>query len=66
VITPESFTGTYAVASNCTATNTFTIGGGISFVVTPTGLLAGGAARRRDRGWIRREAGLPDLHQCRS
>lgn len=42
VITPESSTGTYAVASNCTATNTFTIGGGISFVVTPTGFLAGG------------------------
>jgi len=42
VITPESFTGTYAVASNCTATNTFTIGGGIYFVVTPTGFLAGG------------------------
>jgi hypothetical protein len=42
VITPESFTGTYAVAPNCTATNTFTIGGSISFVVTPTGFLAGG------------------------
>jgi hypothetical protein len=42
VITPEFFTGTYAVASNCTATNTFTIGGGIYFVVTPTGFLAGG------------------------
>jgi hypothetical protein len=42
VITPESFTGTYAVASNCTATNTFTMGGGISFVVTSTGFLAGG------------------------
>jgi hypothetical protein len=41
VITPESFTGTYAVASNCTAENKFSIGGGISFVVTSTGFFAG-------------------------
>jgi hypothetical protein len=46
VITTESVTGTYAVASNCTVTSTFTIGSGkahnISFVVTSTGWLSAG------------------------
>jgi hypothetical protein len=46
VIAPESFTGTYAVASNCTATNQFSIGGGISFVVTSTGFFAGAGPRK--------------------
>jgi len=41
VINPESSLGTYAVASDCTAENQFTIGGGISFVVTSTGFFAG-------------------------
>ena len=46
VITTESLTGTYAVASNCTATDNFTIGGGIAFVVTSTGFFAGAGPRK--------------------
>ncbi len=62
VIITESLTGTYAVASNCTGTGKPTGGSPFSFVVTSTGFLAA----HLFWGGIRREAGLPDLHQCRS
>jgi hypothetical protein len=45
VITTEPLAGTYKVASNCTAEDEFTIGGGISFVVTSTGFVAGAGPR---------------------
>ncbi len=62
VIATAPLTGTYAVASNCTGTG------------NPTGgkpLLLCGCVNRVSSsspffGGIRPEAGLPDLHQCRS
>jgi hypothetical protein len=61
VIATEPLTGTYAVASNCTGTGNPTGESPFSFVVTSTGF-----RRSPFCGRIRREAGLPDLHQCRS
>ena len=58
VIATAPLTGTYTVASNCTGTGYPDGGSPFSFVVTSTGFLA-------LRG-IRREAGLPDLHQCQT
>ena len=64
VITTESLTGTYAVASNCTGTGNAHVDG------SPTSPLwlrqQGFLSLHLFRGGIRREAGLPDLHQCRS
>ncbi len=62
VIVKQSLTGTYAVGSNCTGTG------------VPTRRQPVLDCRYLDRvfgsspffGGIRREAGLPDLHQCRS
>jgi hypothetical protein len=72
VITTESVTAAYAIASNCTGKATVeedgVVAGSIAFVVTSTGFLSlnmtpGG---QRTFGGTRREAGLPDLQQFRS
>jgi hypothetical protein len=62
VIATEPLTGTYAVASNCTGTGNPT--GGSPFSLC--GYVNRVSGRSPFCGGIRREAGLPDLHQCRS
>ena len=62
VIATEPLTGTYAVGSNCTGTGNPTGGNPFSLC----GYVNRVSGRSPFWGGIRREAGLSDLHQCRS
>ena len=62
VIATEPLTGTYAVGSNCTGTGNPTGGNPFSLC----GYVNRVSGRSPFFGGIRREAGLADLHQCRS
>jgi hypothetical protein len=62
VIATEPLTGTYAVGSNCTGTGNPTGGNPFSLC----GYVNRVSGSSPFFGGIRREAGLADLHQCRS
>jgi hypothetical protein len=69
VITTEPLTAKYAVASNCTVTARVRLGShpAVSVLCAYVNrFFVPFPEARRDLVGIRHEAGLPDLHQCRS